>query len=145
MRRHDAVCIASDVSLLESHGFHLSLEPHWKGMVMWVWVTAFAPCAAKPRSGHTCPCELPSPPYSPPCASGHSRSFLLSYFINEAYKIKNPGSTSVYTISMSSSHEQCFYCSAKAAYSNVWWHEAHTNFPFLRLLVGFGRISFFFF
>lgn len=60
-------------------------------------------------------------------------------------KSKNPGSTSVYTISMSSSHEQCFYCSAKAAFIPIVIGMRHTlTFPSLDCLAGFGRISFFF-
>lgn len=63
---------------------------HWNDMVMWVWITASAHWAAKPRSGHTCTCELPSSPYSPPCASGHSRSFLLSNTLSMTLAIKEP-------------------------------------------------------
>ena len=113
-------------------------------MVTCVWVTAFAPhapCAAKPRSGHDFTRELPSSAHSPPYASGHSRSFLLSNTFSTTIQSKNPNSTSVHQISMSSSGEQCFCYPAKAAFIPITRQRHAMPLSSITCLAGFGQIS----
>ena len=140
------LCISVVMSAYwKATAFHIEKEPHWKGMVMWVGSQSLLPVLRNQGQGTLVPVSYPHLPTLHPVPLVTVEAFCSRILCQWPIKSKSPDSTSLYPISMSSSDDQCSYCSAKAAFIPIVIGMRHTlTFPSIDCLAGFGQISFFF-